>query len=457
MKKRNFLISSIFLLGFILIPLNLNAQENTNVIKESEIQKNRAAGIFDLPDDNLQKAMVDFLNKETGSTWDVDNVPEAELSGLYYVSAYNVATLDGLDYYISKGYLDNLTEFEIVGGSISDISPLAGWTTLTYLAIVDSNISDISILPTMTGLNEVAFINNQISDISPLESIPNLYKINFDNNNISDISPLTSNDKLFTVVLSNNNISDISPLSNNVNIHNLNINGNRVSDISAVANMTQMEEFHGNDNLIEDVSALANKPSMGLVEIDNNKVYDLSPLSTVRDITADNQNVEIDLGDYEDIEDIKLLPNEVSIFLRDGTEIKIPYGFDINDVVDYDDYSYTVSFNQDVGFEKFNGTITVTFSYLAPIPLTPLDPSIPITIPPVKPVKPVDPTDPSNPSIPSDPSTPDNIDTVGNKNGKETKGKKLIQTGKENFFIIFLITVLISSSLVLKIKFIKKK
>ncbi len=442
MKKRNFLISSLVLLTFILMPLNLNAQENKSY-DQQKIEDSRAAGIFDLPDDNLQKAMVDFLNTETGSTWDVDNVPEAELSGLYYVSASNVATLDGLDYYISKGYLDNLTEFEIVGGSISDISPLAGWTAVTTLTIVDGTISDISTLSTMTGLNDVNFINNQISDISSLESIPNLYSINFDNNNISDISPLTSNDKLFKAILSNNNISDISPLSNNVNIHNLNINGNKVSDISAVANMTQMEEFHGNDNLIEDVSALANKPSMGLVEIDNNKVYDLSPLSTVRDVTADNQNVEIDLGDFDDIEDIKLLPNEISIFLKDGTEIKIPYGFDINDVVDYDDYSYTVSFNQDIGYEKFNGTITVTFSYLAPIPLTPLDPSIPITTPPVTPV---DPTDPSNPL------TPDKVDVVDNKDKKETIGKKLIQTGKENSFIIVLITVVISSNLFLKRK-----
>ncbi len=441
MKKRNFLISSLVLLGFVLMPLNLNAQEN-NSYEEQKIKESRAAGIFDIADDTLEQTFMDAA----GYTGALGTMPETELSKVSAIYEYSgtVTTLDGLDYYISNGFLNSVSEIEIDGSSISDLSPLKGWTSVTDLTIIDSNITDISALSSMSSLGYLNLDNNQISDISSLGKLPNLYTIFLDNNNISDISPLGNTSGLVEISLENNNVSDISVLSNHTNLRSLNINNNQVSDISALTNLSNLEEFHGNDNLIEDVSPLANKPAMGLVEINNNKVYDLSPLSTVRGVMADNQNVEIDLGDFDDIEDIKLLPNEISIFLKDGTEIKMPYGFDINDVVDYKDYSYTITFNQDAGGEKFNGTITVTFSYLAPIPLTPLDPSIPITVPPVTPT---DPTDPSNPS------TPDKVDVVDNKDEKETIGKKLIQTGKENFFIILLVTVTISSNLVLKRKF----
>ncbi len=446
MKKSNILISSLVLLGVILMPLNLNAQENKSY-EEQKLEESRAGGKFDLADDTLEQAFMDAA----GYSGALGTMDESELSKVsdFYEYSGTVTTLDGLDYYISNGSLNSVSSFEIDGSSISDISPLKGWTSVTELTIVDSNISDISVLSTMSSLEYINFDNNQISDISSLGKLPNLYNIFLDNNNISDISSLANATGLFYISLENNNISDISALSNTTHLRSLNINNNQVSDISALTNLSNLEEFHGNDNLIEDVSPLANKPSMGLVEIDNNKVYDLSPLSTVRGVMADNQNVEIDLGDFDDIEDIKLLPTEISIFLKDGTEIKMPYGFDINDVVDYKDYSYTITFNQDAGGEKFNGTITVTFSYLAPIPLTPLDPSIPITVPPVTPI------DPSDPSVnvpvdPSNPSTPDKIDVVDNKEEEQTIGKKLIQTGKENFFIIVVVTVVISSILVFK-------
>ncbi len=446
MKKRNVLISSLVLLGLILMPLNINAQENKSY-EEQKLEESRASGLFDITDDTLEQAFMDAA----GYSGALGTMPETELSKVsdFYEYSGSVTTLDGLDYYISNGFLNSVSSFEIDGSSISDISPLKGWTSIAELTIVDSNISDISALSTMTSLEYVNFDNNQISDISPLGNISNLNILFLDDNNISDISSLGNSNGLIELSLENNNISDISVLSNHTNMRSLYINNNQVSDISALTNLSKLEEFHANDNLIEDVSPLANKPAMGLVEIDNNKVYDLSPLSTVRGVMADNQNVEIDLGDFDDIEDIKLLPTEISIFLKDGTEIKMPYGFDINDVVDYKDYSYTITFNQDAGGEKFNGTITVTFSYLAPIPLTPLDPSIPITVPPVTPI------DPSDPSVnvpvdPSNPSTPDKIDVVDNKEEEQTIGKKLIQTGKENFFIIVVVTVVISSILVFK-------
>ncbi len=433
MKKRNFLISSLFLLAFVLIPLNLNAQEN-NSYEEQKIKESRAVGIFDITDDTLQKTIVDAINKDTGSTWDIDNMPEDELLKVTSIETFlKVDTLDGLDYYIQKGLLNNLTtlRLESDNNSITDISPIAGLSSLESISI-HGNVEDISALSSSTGLKYVLFPDNEITDISVLSNMKELESIDFTNNKITDISALKSLTKLYEVYIGGNNISDISALSNSINMVYLHLEDNQISDISAITNMSQLEDFSANNNLIVDISPLENKANLNVAYLDGNKIYDLSPLESVSMVMAGNQNVEIDLGDFDDIEDIKLLSDEVSIFLKDGTEVKIPYGLDVNDVVNYDDYSYTVPFNQDAGFVTFNGTITVTFSYVVPIPLTPLEPSIPVTI------------------DPSDPTKPDKVDVVDNKDEKETIGKKLIQTGKENIIIIFsFIILLISFSIII--------
>ncbi len=437
MKKRNILISSLVLLGFILIPLNLDAKEN-NSFEKQNTKESRAAGIFDVEDDKLQKAIVEQVNDATGSSWDLDNMPEDELLKITYISSgENIDTLGGLDYYIKKGLLSNVDDLSLYsdGNNISDISPLEGWTSLEYLD-VSANINDISVLSSLSGLKEISLKNGQISDISVLSNMTQLKKIDLSNNQISDISPLESLTNLKTLSIKNNNISDISALSNSVNMEYLHVENNQISDISAVKDMSQLKEFYGTNNLIEDVSPMLNKPSLYSVYLEGNKIYDLSPLESASFVMADDQNIEIDLGVFDDIEDIKLLSGEVSIFLTDGTEVKIPYGLDINDIVGYDDYSYTVPFNQDTSTVSFNGNITATFSYVAPIPLTPLDPSIPTSV------------DPSDPITPTDPNNPIDAGNPSNKNEipkAENGVKKLIQTGKKNVFTIASFIVLLIS------------
>ncbi len=72
----------------------------------------------------------------------------------------------------------------------SDLEPL------TELDLLGNNISDISSLISLTNLRELWLAENSISDISALAGLFNLHTLDLADNNISDISPLVENSNL---------------------------------------------------------------------------------------------------------------------------------------------------------------------------------------------------------------------------------------------------------------------
>ncbi len=460
MKKRNILLILLFLLG--LIPLNLSAQENKSY-DEQKIEYSRAAGLFDLPDDNLEKIIMDSV-PYVGA---LGTMSEDELLKVDKIKVDDtVSELDGLDYYIQKGLLDNVYRFDSTSTKVVDFSPIMNWSSLQEIWISNSPITNLNCFANTTfdDLGKISIEKTTLNDISGLSSsnMPNLYEVRLPENKLTNLNGLNNKKTIETVTVYMNEINDISGLANLPELKTLTINQNKLTNLDALENDSNLRYIYADENEIEDISGIKNSPYLldvtffqnkisdisaleghdylTSVDISYNKVSDLSPLSKMSgDIYAPGQMIDMDLGDFDNLSKI---PLEAFVIQADGTKVSIDYGLDINDIKDYKEYSYSpISFDASVpGYYDFNGEITVKFDYVAPTPLTPLDPSIPITIPPSKPVDPID------------PSTPDNIDTVGNKNGKETKGKKLIQTGKENFFIIVLITVAISSNLVLKRK-----
>lgn len=77
---------------------------------------------------------------------------------------------------------------------ISDLTPLAGLTSLTDLNITYNSISDIGILSGMTGMETLRPYNNPISDISSLRGLTSLTELHVhDLPDLSNIEPLLNN------------------------------------------------------------------------------------------------------------------------------------------------------------------------------------------------------------------------------------------------------------------------
>ena len=106
------------------------------------------------------------------AVYDVDSadaVTPAHLTVITYLSLsfQGITSLKSGDF----SGLTALTELELYGNSISDISPLEDLTALTHLYLGDNSISDVSVLEDLTALESLYLSGNPISDYAPLRTL----------------------------------------------------------------------------------------------------------------------------------------------------------------------------------------------------------------------------------------------------------------------------------------------
>ena len=232
-----------------------------------------------IPDDNLRAKIEEALGKAPGAV--ITTADMAKLTKLEARNA-NITDLTGLE------YATNLTELnlggELVGqalvnsNSISDISPLAGLTNLTWLFLWDNAISDISPLANLTNLTRLNLAGNAISDILPLANLTSLERLWLFDNAISNISALEGLTNLTRLNLRENSISDISPLANLTSLESLSLSGNSISDISPLANLTSLEDLPLSNNSISNISPLTGLTNLTRLLLSENAISDISPL-----------------------------------------------------------------------------------------------------------------------------------------------------------------------------------
>ena len=231
----------------------------------------------DIPDPNLRAAIENALGKPAGAPITVDQM--AALTRLEAPNA-NISDLTGLEHATNLTSLDLGTENvegqgrPINSNSVSDLSPLAGLTNLTWLRLRNNSISDISALSGLTNLTWLNLGGNlMISDISALSGLTNLEILWLYGNSLSDLSPLAGLTNLAQLTLWFNSISDLSPLAGLTNLTSLGLYNNLVSDISPLAGLTNLISLGLSNFLIV-------LPTTGLthLSLNNNSISDLSPL-----------------------------------------------------------------------------------------------------------------------------------------------------------------------------------
>ena len=223
-----------------------------------------------IPDPNLRAAVEAALNKAKG-----DPITPSEMATLNRFEApeRGIINLTGLE------YATNLTSLDFWRSSVSDLSPIAGLTNLTFLgAASNKDISDVSALIGLTSLTELFLNGNSISDISPLAGLTNLKRLSLSYNSISDISALSGLTNLTWLKLDRNAITDISALANLTNLRHLELYVNKISDPSPVAGLTDLRHLNLAENSISDISALVNLTNLTYLELPFNSISNLSPL-----------------------------------------------------------------------------------------------------------------------------------------------------------------------------------
>ena len=194
------------------------------------------------------------------------------------------------------------------GNQITDISPLAGLTSLTTLYLNDNSITDISALDDLTALTTLYLTNNSITVITALDELTALISLGLGNNSITDISALAALTALTTLNLTNNSISNISHLEDLTALTTLNLKANSVSNISKLAALTALTTLDLRDNSINVIPNINTLTALTTLKVKNNPISSYANLKSLK--TATNDKVTIDLN----------LTNSPPVF-KDGEDI----------------------------------------------------------------------------------------------------------------------------------------
>ncbi len=148
---------------------------------------------------DVNEASITPVNRRTQEVQDaiVAEVPDADSADEVTVAHLAAITELDLSYFsitsLKSGDfsgLPSLTELNLDGNSISNISPLSGLTKLTKLYLSANSITNISVLRGLTKLTYLDLSWNSITSVSALERLTTLTTLNLSGNSISNYDPL---------------------------------------------------------------------------------------------------------------------------------------------------------------------------------------------------------------------------------------------------------------------------
>ena len=176
--------------------------------------------------------------------------------------------------------LTNLTHFGLMSGfnEITDLTPLADLTAVTFLGLWHNEINDLTPLAGLTNLTELDLSWNHITDITPLAGLTNLTRLNMSRNHIHDITPLAGLVNLTELLMTGNHVNDITPLANLTNLESLWLSENWIDCVIPLAGLTSLTFLTLDSNQISDISSLSGLTNLISVWLDHNPVTDWTPI-----------------------------------------------------------------------------------------------------------------------------------------------------------------------------------
>lgn len=276
--------------------------------------------IVNFPDDNLEQAIRDAIDKPSGEIY------VSDLEGLTELTAQetNIEDLTGL------GHCKDLQNLNLYNNNVSDLTPVSNLNNLTEIHISSNEITDISPLSGLTNLRVVWASYNQISDLTPLSKVTSLEELLLGNNSISNLAPVSDLSNLTELHLDFNDISDLSPLSSLGSLEVLKLTGNKVSDLTPISELSKLTKLSLAANNISDISALSELTSLQELALWNNNFSNLSPVDGLSDL----KYLYVSGNDIKNLSPISELGNLRILWVGDNRISDLTYLANLNKLVD---------------------------------------------------------------------------------------------------------------------------
>lgn len=179
---------------------------------------------------------------------------------------------------IATDSIPTITQLDLSGSSISNLSGIEYFTGLTTLNLSRNSISDISKLSNLKSLTDLDLGTNSITNIDDISTLTSLTSLKISSNRISNIEPIRSLTKLQTLDLSNNAISDAKAVQSLRSLTSLDISSNSsLANLSDVL-MSQLKVLDVDSTAIRDIEGIDNYGNLRELILSNNAISTLAPL-----------------------------------------------------------------------------------------------------------------------------------------------------------------------------------
>ena len=147
-------------------------------------------------------------------------------------------------------FMSDVTELDLSGKGITDISELSKCAKLQKLDLRDNKISDLTPLMDLTELSWLCIWNNEVQDILPLMGMQSLKYLDADKNAITDITAVSELGAMEELWLSYNAFENIKPLEKLPNLKRLGLKGLNLDDedMNTLAKLITLTELNLEDN-----------------------------------------------------------------------------------------------------------------------------------------------------------------------------------------------------------------
>ena len=149
---------------------------------------------------------------------------------------------------LSLGGVDfksDVTELDLGGKNLTDISVLAKCTKLTKLDLRDNKIRNLDALSGLAKLDWLCLWNNEVEDIAALLPLSELRYLDLDGNKVTNLAPLRSLENLEELWLSSNDPRNLNALSSLTQLRRLGLKSIELTeeDVEVLCQLTSLKEL----------------------------------------------------------------------------------------------------------------------------------------------------------------------------------------------------------------------
>ena len=194
---------------------------------------------------------------------------------------------------LSEKDFTNVTQLDLSGSEIGDLTGLQGLRSLQRLDLKGTQASDLTPLQGLSSLQTLSLLDTQVSDLTGLQGLTGLQWLDLKSTQASDLTPLQGLSSLKDLNLSGTHVSDLTSLQGLSSLKWLDLGGTQVSDLTPLQRLSSLQYLDLDATQVSDLTPLQALSGLVYLYLTNTQVSDLSPLQGLRSLR------DLNLGDTQ--------------------------------------------------------------------------------------------------------------------------------------------------------------